>query len=171
MASKQETGIGRQAAEYSHAHFRAEKELNVEPFCAITIERTLPDGSREVLHRYDMPRSTMWDWQWVYEWRKARYTCKYPKDHVSLYYSFYDKGTDLTYNVDSLRSKQVAAKALITRYNMALEEYVRQESAKLFFDPDSDPLVKKTKAKIAAATQRFESLTKELEKLIADNKS
>jgi hypothetical protein len=166
MASKQETGIGAYAREYERAHDAAEKALGVEPWCRVTVERTRPDGTREVLHAYDMPRAILWDWQWVYEWRKARYVCKYPKDHVSLYFSFYDRRTGLAYETESLRSRQVAAKALITRYTKALEDYLAEEGGKLFFDPDNDPAVIKAKAKIASAECRLQRLTQELESLL-----
>ena len=165
MASKQETGTGAYALEYERAHDAAEKALGVEPWCKITIERTLPDGTREVLHTYDMPRAILWDWQWVYEWRKARYVCKYPRDRVALYFSFYDRKTGLGYDTESFRARQVAAKALVTRYTRALEEYLTEESGKLFFNPDNDPAVLKAKAKIASAECRFHKLTQELESI------
>lgn len=162
----QETGIGGQAQEYRAHRDRAEKDLNVVPYCLITIERTRPDGTREVLHRYDMPRSTMWDWQWVYEWRKARYVCKYPRDRVSLFFSFYDKTTGLSYETDSLRSRQVAARALITRYTKALDEYIARQRTQLFFDPSSDTFIAKTKAKIDSARKRLEDLTHQIETIL-----
>lgn len=159
----QETGTGEYAREYTRARKEAERELGVEPYCLVTIERTRPDGTREVLHTYDMPRAILWDWQWVYEWRKSRYVCKYPRDRVALYFSFYDRKTGLGYDSGSLRARQVAAKALVRRYSRALDDYLAEESGKLFFNPDTDPAVIKTKAKIASAQRRLQALTAELE--------
>ena len=163
MASKQETGVGYDYQEYAWDADAAETELRVEPYCRITIERTRPDGTREVLHTYDMPRETMWDWQWVYEWRKARYVCMYPRDNVQMYFGFYDRKTGLAYDMDSLRSRQVAAKALVTKYTRNLERYLESQRGQLFFDPEADVVICKMKDKIASARNRLDELTRELE--------
>lgn len=170
MASKQETGVGSAYQEYARDAEAAERELRVEPYCRITIERTRPDGIREVLHTYDMPRETMWDWQWVYEWRKARYVCMYPRDNVRMYFGFYDKTTGLAYEMDSLRSRQVAAKALVTKYTRILERYLKSQRGQLFFDPEADGLICKMKGKIASARNRLDELTRELESLTQPQK-
>lgn len=168
MASKQEIGIGAEAKEYNDLHDKAEKDLGIEPYCAICIERTLPNGEREILYRYDMPRKIMWDYRWVYEWRKARFVCKYPKDNVSMFFSFYDKGTGLEYEYNSLRSRQVAAKALISKYKNRREAYIEHAKNSLFFDADSDDTLHALDEKISAAECRYAELTNQVEELLKE---
>ncbi len=165
MKTKQETGIGHSAKEYNDSVDLAEKECKVETYCRITIERNLPGGGREILHSYDLPREMVWKYDWVYEWRKARYICLYPKDRVSLYFHFYDRTTGMAYEYKSLRSRQVAARALITRYTNAIQRYTDQQKGQLFFDPENDEILKKAEAKIAKAKARYEELSREVTEL------
>ena len=108
----------------------------------------------------------MWDYLWVYEWRKARFVCKYPKDHVNMFFSFYDKGTGMKYEYNSLRSRQVAAKALISKYKNRREAYIKNAQNSLFFDANTDDILRALDEKISAAEYRFAEITKQVEELL-----
>ena len=163
MASKQETGIGSQYKEFAQACKQAEKDLKIEKYCHIDIERR-PDGQEpETLYTYDLPVSMMWEYMWVIEWRTARFICKYPRDHVQKTFAFYDKTSGLDTGYGSTLSKYVAAKALKTKYENALQAYLDSQKNMLFFDPDNDPVAIKGREKIAKAEERIQELLQTLE--------
>lgn len=164
MASIQETGIGGYWQEQSRIIDNVHKELNVQPYCEVTITRKKPDGNLEVLYVYDLPREMVWEYNWVLEWRKARFVCKYPKDHVELRFYFYDKTSGLEIGYQTLLSQKISAKALITKYRNIRSRYIEERTGELFFDPDTDEILKKIDAKIQRAEQRFAELSAEIEK-------
>ena len=165
MASKQETGIGDYVQEHGRLIDQTNKDLNIRPYCEVTIARTTPEGGREVLYVYDLPREMVWEYNWVLEWRKARFVCKYPKDHVSLYFHFYDKTSGLEIGYQTLLSRKVSAKALITKYRNAKKLYIAEKEKELFFDPETDPVLKKADDNIRRAEQRFKEISDEIEKI------
>ena len=162
----QETNIGSDWAPYSKDADKAQKELNVEPYCKIIITRQLKTGDREVLYVYDIPRWMVWEYDWVIRWREARFINMYPRDHVQKSYAFYDRNTGLELGFDSLRSRQIAAKALITKYTRAKGQYIESMKTTLFFDETNDDIVKKLNCKIASAESRLAEITKEINNLI-----
>ena len=165
MASKQETGIGAEWQEHCGIIETVHKELNIQPYCKVTITRKKPDGNLEVLYEYDLPREMVWKYNWVLEWRKARFVCKYPRDNVSLNFHFYDKTSGLEIGYQTLLSKMVAAKALMTKYMNLKTRYVEDKEKELFFDPETDPVLKKIDAKIHRAEQKFKEISSEIENI------
>lgn len=63
----------------------AERELQIEHWVYITFEYREDDRSRVVLHKIDMPRRMFDRWQWLVEWRRAKYVCQYPRKGVQVY--------------------------------------------------------------------------------------
>ena len=70
---------------------KAERELGVQKWVSISIERVDKNRNKEQIFNYDLPREVYERWEWVVNWRRAKLVCKYPKDHVNCYFSFYDK--------------------------------------------------------------------------------
>ena len=165
MASIQEKGIGEDWQEHSQLTDQIHKELNIRPYCEVTITRKKPNGEPEVLYVYDLPREMVWEYSWVLEWRKARFVCKYPKDHVSLNFHFYDKTSGLEIGYQTLISKKVAAKALMTKYNNLKTRYIEEKKKELFFDPETDCILLKIDEKIHRAEQKFQAISDEIEQV------
>ena len=152
---------------------KAEKKLGVQRWVFISIERTDGHGSPERLFAYDLPREVYERRRWVIEWRRARLVCRYPKDNVRCYYSYYDKrlGTDHRLNNDLRRL--TSAKVQVTKAQRRIDEYVAYNRANnLFFDEDTDADLQKARAKLKtkiAAVQAAEERMKLKIKQIQDN--
>ena len=152
---------------------KAEKELGVQHWVFISIERTDGHGNSERLFTYDLPREVYKRRPWVIEWHRAKLVCQYPKDNVRCYFSYYDKrfGTDKRLN-DDLR-KLAQAKAQVTKAQRKIDEYVANNKANnLFFDEDTDADLQKARAKLKtkiAAVQAAEERMKLKIKQIQDN--
>lgn len=164
MASKQESDIGEYWQEHCRITDKTEKELNIQPYCKISILRTKPDGDPEVLYVYDLPRDMVWRYEWVFEWRKAKFVCKYPRDRVRLVFSFYDRTSGLEIGYKTLLSRKVAATALLTKYRNLRTRYIEEKSKELFFEQESDEFLKKIDTKIQRAGQKLEEITSEITK-------
>lgn len=160
----QEKRIGHDAKEYNESMDAAEKRLGVEKWCKVGIIRSTPNGD-ELLYSYDEPRDLLWKWRWVYEWRKARFVNKYPRDNVRLVFSFYDKNTGLECGFNALRSRQIAAHALITRYENKLKSIKKIAAGQLFVDETTAKIIQHVEDNIANAKARAEALDKEVESM------
>lgn len=151
---------------------KAEKELEVQHWVFITIERTDGRCNYERLFSYDLPREVYERRRWVIEWRRAKLVCQYPKWSINCYTCYYDKrlGTDNRLN-DDLR-KLTRAKAQVTMAQRKIDEYVSYNRANnLFFDEDTDADLKKAREKlrvkiaaVRAAEERMKLKIKQLQK-------
>lgn len=129
---------------------KAEKELEVQHWVFISIERTDGRCNYERLFCYDLPREVYERRRWVIEWRKSRFVCKYPKGNIRCYTSYYDKrlGMDTRLNEDLHRL--ISAKAQVTKVRRKIEEYVAYNRANnLFFDENTDTDLQKAREKLA----------------------
>lgn len=129
---------------------KAEKELEVQHWVFISIERTDGRCNYERLFCYDLPREVYERRRWVIEWRKSRFVCKYPKGNIRCYTSYYDKrlGMDTRLNEDLHRL--ISAKAQVTKVQRKIEEYVAYNRAhNLFFDENTDTDLQKAREKLA----------------------
>ena len=130
---------------------KAEKELEVQRWVFISIERTDENCNYERLFSYDLPREVYERRRWVVEWRRARIVCQYPKGNVMCYFSYYDKrlGTDIRLNEDLRRL--ISAKAQVTKIQRKIDEYVAYNLANnLFFDENTDADLRKAREKLLA---------------------
>lgn len=128
---------------------KAEQELEVQWWVFISIERTDSSGNKIRLFSYDLPRDVYERRKWIIEWRKAKLTCQYPKDNVSVFFSYYEKrlGNDIRLTED-LRSL-ISAKAQVTKIQRKIEEYVTyMRENNMFFDEDADPELQKARQKL-----------------------
>lgn len=151
---------------------KAEKELEVQHWAYIGIERLDDNGNRTLLCSYDLPRELYDRKRWVIRWRKARLQCKHPRDTINTYCSFYDKrlGNDAKVTAD-LRML-VSAKAQLSRARRKIDEYVAWHMVNdMFFDEKKDPDLMKAREKLAvkrAAVQAAEERLKIKIKQIQD---
>lgn len=83
---------------------RAERELQIDHWVYITIEYREDDPRKVVLHKIDIPRRMLDRWQWLVDWRKAKYVCQYPRKGVQVYYCYYDKRTGLPASAPCFRA-------------------------------------------------------------------
>lgn len=130
---------------------KAEKELEVQHWVFISIERTDGNCNYERLFSYDLPREVYERRRWVVEWRRARLVCQYPKGNVMCYFSYYDKrlGTDIRLNEDLRRL--ISAKAQVTKIQRKIDEYVAyNRTHNLFFDENTDVDLRKAREKLLA---------------------
>ena len=130
---------------------KAEKELEVQRWVFISIERTDENCNYERLFSYDLPREVYERRRWVVEWRRARLVCQYPKGNVKCYFSYYDKrlGTNIWLNEDLRRL--ISAKAQVTKIQRKIDEYVAYNLANnLFFDENTDADLRKAREKLLA---------------------
>ena len=130
---------------------KAEKELGVQHWVYITIERTDGRCNYERLFSYDLPREVYERRQWVIEWRRARFVCRYPKDSIRCYMCYYDKrlGKDKRLN-DDLR-KLAQAKAQVAKVQNKIDEYIAyNRTNNIFFDENTDAELLKAREKLQA---------------------
>ena len=128
---------------------RAEKELGVQRWVFISIEKTDGSGNKERLFSYDLPREVYERRRWVIEWKRSRFVCKYPKGNVTCYTCYYDKrlGTDIRLNEDLQRL--ISAKAQVTKVRRKIDEYVAYNRANnMFFDEHTDADLQKAREKL-----------------------
>lgn len=128
---------------------KAEKELGVQHWVFISIEKTDGSGNNERLFSYDLPREVYERRRWVIEWRRSRFVCQYPKGNVRCFFSYYDKrlGTDNRLNKDLRRL--ISAKAQVTKVQRKIDEYVVYNRAhNLFFDENTDADLQKAREKL-----------------------
>lgn len=165
--------IGKEWLEYVKDRAKAEKELGVEKYVYIRIQRKCyKTGLVEVLYDYDLPRELYNNKMWIVEWRVARYKCMYPRDRVAAYSSYYDKKTGLQFGWGSFLGNLVAAKAQVTKVERKIKEYLSyQQQNNLFFDESTDELLNKTRIKLQDKIKNVEELEADLKNMIANDSS
>lgn len=154
------------------AYAAAEKELECEKWVNISIERKDADGSRTVLHSYDLPRDMMERWEWVVRWREARLRCQYPRARISTFYCFYDKrlGNDPKLTADL--HKLTSCKAQVTRQQRIVDEYIAyQRDNNMFFDEETDEQLIKIRRKLAVKRADVEAAEERLKNKIEQIKN
>lgn len=149
----QEIGIGAEFQEFAKAYSKAEKELSIKAYAAIFICKKV-DGKEVILHRYDLPRKSVERWQWVIDWRKAKYICADPRSYIYTTVSFYDKTSGENYGFKSDLSQLVSLKSKITLQENRVAAYIKANQGNLFFDENTDPVLKKIRAKVEFAKER-----------------
>lgn len=150
---------------------KAERELKIEHWVNITFVRTDKERNKKCLHVIDLPRHMLDRWQWLIDWRKAKFICEHPRERIDTYYCYYDKrsGCELGYN--SLLSRVTAAKAQITRTKRAIKEYVEDMTQNnMFFNPETDEILCKAKKKLEQKHQKYNELYANLQQQIEKRK-
>lgn len=157
----QERGIGSDFREYAKSVAEAEKELGIKPYVIISICKK--EGGKEiVLHRYDIPQNSVERWQWVIDWRKAKFICADPRSHIYTTMYCYDKSSGEKYGFGADLSQIVSLKSKITLQENRVREYIEANQGNLFFDEATDPALQKIRAKVAFAKERVAIAEKRL---------
>lgn len=129
---------------------KAEKELGVQRWVFISIERTDESGTNIRLFSYDLPREVYERRRWVIEWRKSKLVCQYPKGNVSVFHSYYDKRLGLNKRMNEDLQRLISAKAQVTKVRRKIDEYLAYNRANnLFFDENTDADLLKAYEKLA----------------------
>lgn len=139
--------------EIARDYAKAGKELEVQHWVYIGIERIDANGNRVRIFSYDLPREVYERRNWVVRWREAKCICQYPKDNVQCYFSFYDKrlGNDQKLS-DDLR-KLISCKAQVSKQQRLIDEYIDwHRKNDLFFDENTDTELLKIRKKLAQKT-------------------
>lgn len=152
--------------ELAKAFDKAEKET-IQPYVVVDIEDTT---TKDLLYRYDLPRDMFWKYEWVIEWRRARYICQRPRHKISCFLTFYDKKTGLEFGFGSLLSKMTSAKSQITMLENRLAKYKELMKEDLFFDETKDPNIAKFRCKIEAQRQKITDYENEIKNKLSKEK-
>lgn len=166
MAREQVDDFMQMAKDYA----KAEKELKVQKWVFISIERLDENGERARVFCYDLPRDVYDRRQWVVEWREAKVVCQYPRGDVQKYFSFYDKrlGNDPRVTAD-LRAL-ISAKAQVTKVQRHIDEYVAYNKVNnLFFDESTDIDLKKAREKLMIKMVNVQAAEKRLKQKIKEH--
>lgn len=148
---------------------KAEKELEIQKWVFISVERENEKGERVRLFCYDLPRDVYDRRRWVVGWRKAKLVCQYPMDNVNAYFSFYDKrlGNNPKFSAD-LRTL-ISAKAQVTKVQRRIEEYITYNKANnLFFDESTDVDLLKIRDKLASKIANVQAAEERLKQKIRE---
>lgn len=129
----------------------------------ISIEYRTKELERVVLFRYDLPREIYERYRWVVRWRHARLQCRYPKEDVQTYFSYYDKRTGLSTDFGSALSRLSAAKAQITIAKRREQEYIEyQQQNNLFFNESEDEKLATFRRKLQEKIEKYTELETEI---------
>ena len=138
---------------------KAERELQIVHWVIISIEYKTKKDQRVVLFQYDLPRDVYERHRWVIIWRQARFQCKYPRESIIIYHSYYDKRTGLRTDFNSCLSKLAASKAKITIAMRKEQEYLSfQKQNNLFFDENTDEDLIKFRDKLKKKKENYDLL-------------
>ncbi len=153
--------------EYARELAKAERELKIEKWVLISIEYRTKECERVILHHYDLPRKVYERYRWVIRWRHARLICRYPRENVQVYHSFYDKRTGLETGFGSALSKISASKAQITIARRKEQEYIEyQRSNNMFFNEENDEMLLKFRRKLQEKIEKYAELENEIKLLV-----
>lgn len=147
---------------------KAERELKIEKWVAISIEYRNRDCRQVVLIRYDLPRGLYEKYRWVIRWRQARCQCLYPREDIQVCHSCYDKRTGLRTGFNSCLSRLAASKAQITIAKKKEQEYLSfQRQNNLFFDENTDKSLVEFREKLKKKEENCNMLLVNIQNAVA----
>lgn len=149
--------------EYAREYAKIQREMGIERWVCITIEYRTKERERVILFRYDLPRDIYERRQWVVRWRHARLLCRYPRENVQTFFSYYDRRTGLDMNFGSALSRLSAAKAQITIVRRKEQEYLEyQRQNNMFFNEAEDETLAKFRWKLQSKIEKYAELEREV---------
>lgn len=150
---------------------KAERELKIEHWVNISFVRTDKERNKKCLHVIDLPRHMLEHWQWLINWRKAKFICENPRERIDAYYCYYDKHSGLEEGYNTLLSRITSAKAQITRTEKVIREYTEDMIRNnMFFNPETDAILLKAKNKLEQKHQKYNELYAHLQQQIESRK-
>ena len=164
--------MGYDFMQYAKDRAKADKELNIEQWVSISIERTIPNDYREKLYKYDIQRHMLDKWRWVIHWRQSKLQCQYPRSCIQVYHHFYDKRTRLEMGFGSLLSKLSSAKTQIIKVERTIDKYIElQTQNNMFFDVETDEMLLKAKKKLEQKKLNYNAMYATLEQEVEQHQS
>ena len=156
--------------EFEKIRKQISKEMHVEPWVFINIAYR-SSGEYTSLYVYDLPREVAERREWVFRWRECREQCKYPKNRVSCYYSFYNKKLGRGVEINELQSKIISAKAQVTKVKKRVKEYIAYEqSNNMFFDEATNQQLCKVRVKLESKESNLEILVTQMNDMLRNLK-
>lgn len=146
--------------EQQRAEEQVEKELNVNRWVIISIGYRSRDYKTPdvLLYKYNIPVYLKEKYSWVIRWRAAKLQCQYPKEDICTWYTNYDKRTSLKLEHDSLYTKVIRWKGLVTRAKNIIKEYEEERLKTLFHDFQNDPIWLDAQTKLKQREDRLAEL-------------
>lgn len=127
-----------------HMHYNKEGMLKVNHY------------EEETIKTFDIPRAIHQRRQRFFSLLQMKLQLENLKYHVDVYYSFYE---DKPISLEQLKKRQQAAiKAQITKIENAMQEYRKEQEAKLFWEKENDPIWQKAIAKLKRQMKKMEAL-------------
>lgn len=130
---------------------KVEKELDIENWCRISIERDGDKAGEYIrLYYYDLPRHIAEKYEWVIRWRAAKLQCQFPKYCVRVYRSPYRKVMGCNIGMQEDINRFVAAKAQVSKQERVIAQYVdqRRKDSDMFYNESEDEDLIKAKEKL-----------------------
>ena len=91
-------------------------------------------------------------YDWVIQWRRAKYICQFPRDFINTEYYYYYKVNNIAVKeYDECMKSLVALKAKITLQKNKILQYINTHQNELFFNPNTDEQLIKIKVKLNKA--------------------
>lgn len=144
--------------ELAKIHDKLEKET-IRPYVMICIQ----DGdTNKTLYKYDIPRQSFFEHNWIIRWRMSRIQCQYPRRRIIEVLSFYDKITGIELGFGSPITGYISAKAQITILKNRIAEYTERMKGDLFFDESTDLIIAKLNDKIKTQQDKMTNYEKEI---------
>ena len=160
------------SVQYAKDLAKAERELAIEHWVYISFEiQKEPLNPNIPLHQIDLPRYMLDRWMWIINWRQAKLICKYPRENIRVFYSYYDKRTGLDTGFRSLLSCLAASKAQVTRVKRIIDGYIDYERHNnLFFNEETDEKLMKGRMKLKQKEENVEKMLVKLKEEVEQHK-
>lgn len=156
--------------EQQKAEEQLEKELNVNRWVVISIGYRSRDHKTAdtLLYKFDIPLYMSKKYDYVIRWRAAKIQCQHPKEYICTSYTHYDKSTSLRLDHDSLYTKVIRWKGLVTRAKNTIKKYEEERLKTLFHDFETDPIWLDAQTKLKQREDRLTELQTMLDKALFD---
>lgn len=130
-------------------------DIQIEPYIELSwhaFERDahpcMQDKKETFLHSVEIPRSMYDRWMWLFDWRTAKYKCRWPRKRITLYHHYFDKKSGMDLGYGTLLQKYISAKGQVTKVANNMIKYKEERKKTLFFDESTDELYLKLADKL-----------------------
>ncbi|MBN9300548.1 MULTISPECIES: hypothetical protein [Dysgonomonas] len=156
--------------EQQKAEPQIEIELNVNRWVIISIGYRGSDCKTAdvILYTYTLSIDMSKKYSYVFRWRAAKLQCKHPKEYICIWQSHFDKNTSLRLDHDSLYSKVIRWKGLVTRAKNIIKKYEDERLKTLFHDFENDPIWLDAQVKLQQRVDGLAKLQAALDKALAE---
>lgn len=114
--------------ELAKIHDKLEKET-IRPYVMICIQ----DGdTNKTLYKYDIPRQSFFEHNWIIRWRMSRIQCQYPRRRIIEVLSFYDKITGIDWVIVGGESG-TQARPMRKEWVLNIQRQCKEQGVPFFF--------------------------------------